>query len=260
MITISKAKVFATRNAQPTLPSEAIVFLIDNSGTSLNGDFYPSRLEAQTMAIERLMSHFTKSSDKSQIGIGLMAEPETGMIVSLTSLTSTVTRRMFKIERGGKCNFPKAIRCAFLAMHQCTPDIRKRRIIAMVGSDPGNLTPDVCAELANTANREGVGIDIVAFGDDFPVEPLRDIVDRCGGNSHFLHCSPGGVILSDAILSSDIVPSVMKNMYGNINLEDDPDLALTLQLSMEDQPDDPELIEAMRQSLLDWETQDDSNE
>lgn len=245
--------MFASRSsAHHNLPSEAIVFLIDNSATSLNGDFYPSRLEAQTMAVERLISHFTKSSDKTQIAVGLMAEPDTGMLVSLTSSTMTVTRALFKIERGQKNNFAKAVRCAFLSLHHCNSEIRRKQIIAMVGSDPGQMTPEICEMLANTANIEGVNMNIVAFGDDFDANPLQTLVEKCGHNSHFVYCPPGGIILSDAILSSEIVPSVMKNysMFGNINPYDDPDLALTLKLSMEDQPDDPELIEAMRLSLL----------
>ena len=50
-----------------TNEGQAIIIFIDNSETSINGDFYPNRLDAQKTAAERLIQFFTRVNPQTQI-------------------------------------------------------------------------------------------------------------------------------------------------------------------------------------------------
>jgi 26S proteasome regulatory subunit N10 len=230
---------------------QAIVFLIDNCSTSLNGDFYPSRLEAQKTAVERLASYFSKQNSKSQFAIGSLASAQFGVFASLTNITATLFHRLPTLQRGGNSDLCRGIRCAFLALHLRDSTIKHKRVIAMIGSAPEPaVSPQLADSIALAASLEGVCLDIVAFGKDVEVEPLQYLIRKIANSgSHFVFCPPRGIILSDAILSSDIGPGMTESRRLNMAIEEDPDLALTIQLSMQDQPDDPELAEAIRMSM-----------
>jgi 26S proteasome regulatory subunit N10 len=230
--------------------AQAIVFLIDNSESSINGDFYPNRLDAQKMSIERLMSHFSKMSLRTQLAIGTLSGNSFGICAPLTTDTMRLSKSLGRISRGSKCDLEHGIRCAFLSLHLRDQNITTRRIIAMV-SCPTPLTRERADALGATAIREGVLLDIVAFGADADVDTLKYLTARAGPGSRLVFCPRGGGILSDAILSSEIGSGPIQERYLDLdlNLEDDPDLALTLQMSMEDQADDPELAEALRASM-----------
>jgi 26S proteasome regulatory subunit N10 len=233
-----------------------VVFLIDNSSTSINGDFYPNRLQAQQMAVERLTRYFAKLHQRSEYAIGTLGNTEFGICASLTSSTSTLFKALPKIVRGGEADLARGIRCAFLSLHVGDPEIKRKRIIVMLGSSPvPPITPEVVTQLVTSAKKENVWLDIVTFGEDVDLVPLQALISQMGDpNSHFIHCRSGGHILSDAILSSEIGPGLEEGRRIEVAIDEDPDLALTLRLSMEDQmPDELELAAALRASLEDNE-------
>ena len=240
--------------------SQAIVFLVDNSATSIDGDFYPSRLEAQKIAINRIVRHFERSRRKMQFALGALAMPNTGIVASLSD-SRTILRFLDRLTPGeGLANIDKGIRCAMLSLHQCDSDNTRpvKRIIVMIGSE---TTPEwserVCDDLVEHLRRESVSLDVVAFGSDVSTVALQYIVaqaqssDPKGPQSHYVECPAGGSLLSDMILDSPIGYSV----YTEPVLDDnDPDLAETLRLSLlEPDAQDPELEEAMRLSRIEAE-------
>ena len=240
--------------------SQAIVFLVDNSATSIDGDFFPSRLEAQKIAISRIVRHFERARRKIQFALGALAMPNTGIVASLSD-SRTILRYLDKLTPGeGLANVDKGIRCAMLSLHQCDSDSARpaKRIIVMIGSE---TTPEwserLCDDLCEHLRRESVSLDIVAFGSDVSTVELQYIVaqaqggDPKGPQSHYVECPAGGALLSDMILDSPIGNSV----YTEPVLDDnDPDLQETIRLSMlEPDAQDPELEEALRLSRLEAE-------
>jgi 26S proteasome regulatory subunit N10 len=223
---------------------QSVVFLIDNSSSSLNGDFYPNRLDAQKMAIERLMSHYSKYSPKTQLGLGTLGGDHAGIVSSLTNDTIRFSRTLSRVTRDGPCNLEKGIRCAFLALHFPTSDIPGRKILVFVSS-PTGLTPESVESLAADAHEERVAVHIAAFGEDTDIPILQELAGKCGYGSRCCHFPNGSMILSDAILGSEIGPSSMHDR-PMANYEDDPDLLMAIRLSLQDPPEDPELAEAIR--------------
>lgn len=234
--------------------SEAIVFLVDNSATSINGDFHPDRLEAQKIAVTRLANHFSRQSQKTQFALGTLAMPGTGIIASLGN-RDLVTRSLLDVEPGeGRANVDKGIRCAILALHQCEDSHQKRRVIVMIGSETTPAwTQGMCDVLVRYVKLEKVILNIVAFGNDVETNPLRFIITELQNNdipqSYFLQC-PTNQLLSDAIIASPIgtPPDSQYDAYI-----DDPELEEVLRLSREDCREDPELARVLEESRLSFQ-------
>lgn len=228
--------------------SEAIVFLVDNSATSINGDFHPDRLEAQKIAVTRLANHFSRQSQKTQFALGTLAMPGTGIIASLGNRDSA-TRSLLDVEAGeGRANVDKGIRCAILALHQCEDPRQKRRVIVMIGSETTPAwTQGMCDLLVHSIKSEKIILNIVAFGNDVETNPLRFIISELQNipQSYFLAC-PTNQLLSDAIIASQIGTSP-DSLYDGM---DDPELVEVLRLSREDCREDLELARVLEESRL----------
>merc|ERR1712240_967691 len=119
------------------------------------------------------------------------------------------------------------------------------RIIAFVGS-PIEADEKEVVKLAKKLKKEKVNIDIVSFGED---EDNTDILNKFittingkeGTGSHLVTIPPGPH-LSDALVSSPIVQgedgmgaAPSSGFEFGVNPDDDPELALALRVSMEEQ-------------------------
>jgi 26S proteasome regulatory subunit N10 len=232
---------------------QAIVFLIDNSATSLDGDFYPNRLEAQKQAVTRLSQWFLHQCKRTQVGVGTMGGNACRIASCLTSDTTRFLTAIDRISRGGECLLDQAIRCAILSLKMRTNDIKIQRIIALISS-PTRLTNEGIADLSRlTATQDKIIIDIVAFGDDIEREQLQSFVSQMPAPSHFIWCPVGGPILGDAIFGSEIGPGIDAGRRLLATENGDPELAITIQMSIADarRDDDDELQAAIRASRED---------
>lgn len=233
-----------------TNEGQAIIIFIDNSETSINGDFYPNRLDAQKTAAERLIQFFTRVNPQTQIAIGTLAEDSFGIMASLTMNSMKLEESISKIKRGKLTHLVHGIRCGFLALHHCDPEVNTKRIIVFVGSEHDMTDTKISTQLAQHANKEDVSVDVVAFGDEVNCKDiLEDFTSKIHEKSYFVSAKSNSAILSDIVLSSPIGPGDI-SYQDNVNFEDDPDLALTIQLSMQQQDDhdDPEIQALLLQS------------
>ena len=239
--------------------AQAVIILIDNSSSSIDGDFYPNRLDAQRLASDRLFQYFTRQSAKTQIGLGTIGTFDFGISASLTTRLEKVSKVMAKINRGGKINFEHGVRCAYLALRHRDPQLKDRKIIVFIGTDHG-MTPQSAAKLASDLNKEGVGLDIVAIGDQIhDMEILMELVKNVQIPSHFVHAKSGTVILSDIVLSSPIGPGEGSSRTRlDVSPEEDPEVALAIRQSLEGiENNNDEIEEAIRQSLAENNVADD---
>lgn len=72
------------------ITGKALVILIDNSPNSIDGDFYPNRLEAQKIAIERLSTYLFSICSYSQVALLTMSADEFGIRSSFTMSSSKI--------------------------------------------------------------------------------------------------------------------------------------------------------------------------
>jgi len=120
------------------------------------------------------------------------------------------------------------------------------RIVLFIGSPLEGIEQVELVRLAKRFKKEKVNVDIVSFGEDKNQDVLNAFVDTLNGKdgtlSHLVVVPPGPN-LTDALVASPILQTEdgapMAPMGGGydfgVDPNDDPDLALALRVSMEEQ-------------------------
>merc|ERR1719232_991315 len=209
-----------------------------------NGDFHPTRLQAQQDAVNLITHSKTRSNPESNVA--LMTLADLAVLVTLTTDTGKILAKLHQVAPTGDIRFISGIKIAHLALKHRQGKNHKTRIVAFVGS-PLEADEKEMVKLAKKLKKEKVNIDIVNFGED---EANADLLNKFvttingkeGTGSHLVTIPPGPH-LSDALVSSPIVQGE-DGMGGaapaggfefGVNPEDDPELALALRVSMEEQ-------------------------
>ncbi|EAX90715.1 26S proteasome regulatory subunit rpn10-related protein [Trichomonas vaginalis G3] len=214
---------------------EAIIFLIDNSDTSINGDFDPSRLDAQKLACERLASYNLKQSPQTEIAIGSIGSECFGIQQSLLNTTSKLHKTFDKIYPGGEALVTKGLLCAMLALKYASRFITSKRIVLFLGSK-NNLTNDDAKSIIEKANDENISIDIIAFGTEVDKLGVLEMITRYTySESFYIRIRNSHNILSDSVLSSVLGPGSTQNQPESF--EEDDELTAAIKASLEDSDD-----------------------
>ena len=61
------------------------MIVVDNSESSRNGDYTPTRFEAQADAVSLIFSHITQSNPESSVGLMSMGGKQPEVLVTLTT-------------------------------------------------------------------------------------------------------------------------------------------------------------------------------
>jgi len=225
---------------------ESTIICVDNSQYMRNGDFNPTRLQAQQDAVNLITHSKTRSNPESNVA--LMTLSDLSVLVTLTTDTGKILAKLHQVTPASDMRFISGIKIAHLCLKHRQGKNHKTRIVAFVGS-PIDADEKEVIKLAKKLKKEKVNIDIVNFGED---EANADILNKFvttingkeGTGSHLVTIPPGPH-LSDALVSSPIVQgedgsggvgggSGAGFEFG-VNPDDDPELALALRVSMEEQ-------------------------
>jgi len=225
---------------------ESTIICIDNSQYMRNGDFNPTRLQAQQDAVNLITHSKTRSNPESNVA--LMTLSDLSVLVTLTTDTGKILAKLHQVAPAADMRFISGIKIAHLCLKHRQGKNHKTRIVAFVGS-PIEADEKEIIKLAKKLKKEKVNIDIVNFGED---ECNADILNKFvttingkeGTGSHLVTIPPGPH-LSDALVSSPIVQgedgsggvggSSGAGFEFGVNPDDDPELALALRVSMEEQ-------------------------
>jgi 26S proteasome regulatory subunit N10 len=221
---------------------------VDNSEYMRNGDFLPTRLLAQQDAVGMLTHSKTRSNPESNVALMTLSGLE--VLVTLTTDTGKILAKLHQVTPLGKLKLIPGIKIAHLALKHRQGKNHKTRIVAFVGSpiEEGAEEKELI-KLAKKLKKEKVNIDIVNFGeDDHNTEILNKFIETINGKegtSSHLVTVPPGPHLSDALVSSPIVQGedgsggVAAAGGGGfefgVDPNDDPELALALRVSMDEQ-------------------------
>ncbi|CAD6204977.1 unnamed protein product [Miscanthus lutarioriparius] len=224
---------------------EATMICVDNSEWMRNGDYPPSRFEAQRQAFAVLCAAKTQAKE-STVGVLAMAGAGKGVSVLVTPTNdfSKVLSGMNGLQIGGEANLTTAIRVAQLALKNRQNKQLQQRIIVFVGC-PVKDEKNLLEVIGKNLKKNNVALDVVNFGesDDEKPEKLEALVAAVnnGGNSHIIHIPAGGV-LSDVIFSSPILSedprsdsAAAASGASGFEFGVDPELALALQMSMDEE-------------------------
>jgi len=229
------------------MPLESTFICVDNSEHMRNGDFLPTRLQAQQDAVNLVTQSKLRSNPES--AVGLMTLSELSVLVTLTTDSGKVLAKLHAVQPTGSINFIQGIKIAHLALKHRQNKNHKTRIVVFVGS-PLEADESTLVKVAKKLKKEKVNVDIVSFGEDeVNADALKKFIETVNGKdgtgSHLVTIPPGPH-LSDALISSPIVqgedgagPNVMPSGGGGfefgVDPNEDPELALALRVSMEEQ-------------------------
>uniref|UniRef100_A0A7N8YA26 26S proteasome non-ATPase regulatory subunit 4 n=1 Tax=Mastacembelus armatus TaxID=205130 RepID=A0A7N8YA26_9TELE len=201
---------------------ESTMVCVDNSEYMRNGDFLPTRLQAQQDAVNIVCHSKTRSNPENNVGLITMAN-NCEVLTTLTPDTGRILSKLHAVQPRGTISFCTGIRVAHLALKHRQGKNHKMRIIAFVGSPVEDNEKD-------EMNTE----KLIAF--------INTLNGKEGTGSHLVTVPPGPS-LADALLSSPILAGEGGSMMGlgasdfefGVDPSADPELALALRVSMEEQ-------------------------
>nr|CAH8851647.1 unnamed protein product [Trichobilharzia regenti] len=226
------------------MSQEATIIAVDNSDYMRNGDFFPSRLQAQNDAVSLICQ--SKRQRNPENTLGLLSLANTEVLCTLTNDVSKIYNRLHLVEPKGSIIFCSSIRIAHLALRHRQLRHQKMRIVCFIGS-PIIEDEKELIKLAKRLKKEKVNVDIINFGENEVNEKkLSEFIDTLNGKdgtgSHLVSIAPG-TVLHDTLVTSPIVAGedgsglagAGLGLEFGLDAAEDPDLLYALRVSMEDQ-------------------------
>lgn len=262
------------------MPLESCMILLDNSEFMRNGDYIPTRLEAQQDAANLLVGAKTQSHPESTVGVSAGTE----LLVSPTEDVGKILNALHGLRishqaaatpgtgagegrPGTPSDVAAAIQVASLALKHRRNKNGAQRIVLFVGSPLDGLDVRTLAKAGRTLKKNNVAIDVVVMGEvEANEDKLKELVDAANGRTEegaerscHLVTIPAGVLPSDVLASSPIVHGGAGGSafaasaaaaaatggdfgganafaeYGGVDPNMDPELAMALRVSMEEE-------------------------
>ncbi|XP_058750576.1 26S proteasome non-ATPase regulatory subunit 4 homolog isoform X2 [Vicia villosa] len=235
---------------------EATMICIDNSEWMRNGDYSPSRFQAQADAVNLICGAKTQSNPENTVGVLIMAGKGVRVLVTPTSDLGKILACMHGLEIGGEMNLAAGIQVAQLALKHRQNKKQQQRIIVFAGS-PVNHEKKMLEMIGRKLKKNSVALDIVNFGevDEAKTEKLDSLIAAVNNNdsSHIVHVPAGPNALSDVLISTPIFTGDGEGGSGfaaaaaaaaaggasgydfGVDPNLDPELALALRVSMEEE-------------------------
>ena len=208
------------------------MILLDNSEYMRNGDYIPTRLEAQSDAANLLVNAKTGSNPESTVGVIAMSShgPSSGaeLLVSPTDDIGKILSALHGVRLSGEMSPPPgrdavdiaaSVQVAALALKHRRNKNGSQRIVLFVGSPLTAANARDLVKAGKQLKKNNVAIDVVVLGETEVNEPkLRELVDAAngtvsasdgedGGGERTCHLVtiPAGVLPSDVLVASPIL-------------------------------------------------------
>ena len=234
------------------------MILLDNSEYMRNGDYIPTRLEAQQDAANLLVGAKTQSHPESTVGVSAGTE----LLVSPTDDVGKILTALHGLQfKGESSDVTASVQVASLALKHRRNKNGAQRIVLFVGSPLIGVETRALTRAGKLLKKNNVAIDVVAMGElELNESKLRELVEAANGRSDdgqrtcHLITIPAGVLPSDVLASSPIVhgaggfsgapvgataggDSGMGGFadFGGVDPNMDPELAMALRVSMEEE-------------------------
>jgi len=232
---------------EKAMPLEAVMLCLDNSDYTRNGDYTPTRFDSQGDAANLLCGAKLNQNPENCAGILASAGDRIEVMITPTADLGRLVTELNRVKIGGTSDLLRAIQTAQLALKHRQNKKQKQRIIAFVGS-PVTASDKELETLGKNLKKNSVALDLVSFGEVEENAPkLEKLMNALNSSdtSNLLEAPVGPKLLSDLLLSSPIInPDGEAGAAGGeggngfefgINANDDPELALALRISMEEE-------------------------
>ncbi|KAI1180505.1 von Willebrand factor type A domain-containing protein [Nemania sp. FL0916] len=236
------------------MPLQAVMLVVDNSESSRNGDYTPSRFDAQVDAINILFDSVTQGNPESSVGLMSMGGKGPEVLSTLTTERGKLLEGLHRTKKkiSGSSHLATGIQIASLALKHRQNKSQRQRIIVFVCSPVADDEKKLVS-LAKKMKKGNIDIDFILFGDldeedvQKKLEAFNNVV-KGNDNSHLVVIPPSGKLLSDQLLSTPILLGEGASAgvggmaegggdFGGFDFDPsaDPDLALALRMSMEEE-------------------------
>ena len=250
------------------MPLEATMVCVDNSDWMRNGDYSPSRMQAQADAVNLLAGMKTQDNPESSVGVLSYGGARPRVLVALTQELGEVLSGLSTLPIDGEdAQLFQGVAMAQLALKHRQNKNQRQRVVLFIGS-PVPETAEELAALGKKLKKNSVALDVVDMASDTAttakLEALLAAVNS-GDNSHMVTVpalGEGGGVVSDVIMSSPIFGSGEGGVSGfaaaaaagaaaaanaaggaaaagldefGVDPNLDPELALALRVSMEEE-------------------------
>ncbi|EEY58751.1 26S proteasome non-ATPase regulatory subunit, putative [Phytophthora infestans T30-4] len=234
------------------MPLESTMICLDNSEWMRNGDYIPSRLEAQHDAANLLCGTKTQANPESTVGVLAMAGKSVQVLASPTDNMGTLLSAIHRVKIGGSMKLANAIQVAQLALKHRRNKTGGQRVVVFIGS-PIEEDEKQLTKIGKLLKKNNIAVDVVSMGDlDANATKLQAFVDAASSNNNsHLVTVPAGVLPSDVLVSSPVLHgddgaaaaaassggggNDAFAEYGGVDPSMDPELALALRVSMEEE-------------------------
>lgn len=218
---------------------------LDNSEFSRNGDFAPSRLEAQTDAANVIAGAKTQAHPENVVGVSLMSGDRVDIKLNPCADVGKILSVLASVgvsENAETCDLVRAIQTCSIALKHRQNKNQKQRLVCFVASPLGSVTEKQLETIGKILKKNNVAIDIVSLdaGNDVRLKKLVDTADSGASPCHFIAVeSNSGKHLSDVIISSPMLGGgggggEEGGDFG-FDANMDPELAMAIRLSMEEE-------------------------
>ncbi|GAW18838.1 hypothetical protein EKO27_g2365 [Xylaria grammica] len=238
------------------MPLQAVMLVVDNSESSRNGDYTPSRFDAQVDAINILFDSVTQGNPESSVGLMSMGGKGPEVLSTLTTERGKLLEGLHRTKKkiSGSSHLATGIQIASLALKHRQNKSQRQRIIVFVCSPVADDEKKLVS-LAKKMKKGNIDIDFILFGDlddddvQKKLEAFNNVV-KGNDNSHLVVVPPSGKLLSDQLLSTPILlgegaasgaggggMAEGGGDFGGFDFDPsaDPELALALRMSMEEE-------------------------
>ncbi|UKZ81056.1 hypothetical protein TrVFT333_008824 [Trichoderma virens FT-333] len=217
---------------------EAVMVVVDNSESSRNGDYQPTRFDSQVDAVNVLFQSITQGNPESSVGLMSMGGKGPEVLVTLTTEQGKILEGLHRTKK--KIARPQA-------PTEPIPAPTNNSICLLPVEDQEKEL----VQLAKKMKKGNISVDFVLFGDlddDATQKKLQAFNEAVKGNegSHLVVIPPSSKLLSDQLISTPIMlgegaGAGAGGAGGNDEFEFgfdpaiEPELALALRMSMEEE-------------------------
>eukprot|EP00736_Rhodelphis_marinus_P001728 Rmarinus@m.2106 len=231
---------------------EATLICMDNSEWMRNGDYPPSRLDAQNDAVNIICGAKIQAHPENTVGLLSTAGASPQVVVTPTQDAGQILTSLHTVQLGGEANLTAALRVAQLALKHRQNKHQRQRIILFVGS-PVKPDAKALASLGAKLKKNSVAVDVVSFGEEAEnTEKLESFINAVNNsdNSHLVTIPPGPHVLSSILMQSPVLRSGGEEgepsaggaggadggsgFQFDVDPNIDPELALALRISLEE--------------------------
>lgn len=238
------------------MPLETTMICMDNSEYTRNGDYSPSRMETMQDAANLVSNAKIQSNPENTVGVMALAGRNPELLVSPTDDMGKIMNSIHEVRLFGALSFADGVQVAYLALKHRRNKMGGQRIVMLVGS-PVVDDPKTLKKVAGVLRKNGIAVDVISIGEvednQAKLEEFVKVVDK-DNNSHLVSIPPG-CVPSDMLVTSPIINEGMGggatdgfgggdfgaaaptggDEFGGVDPNMDPELAMALRVSMEEE-------------------------